>query len=143
MKDHVEKVRRIIADFPDVNYAAQKEVFSDQEIEEALKRALEHFNQRPPIPTNFSTQNMPYLYAWYMAAIQELYRKLALEEVDVPNLDGGVSSVPRTELLEAVANAYAARSEMLFDALKYQINLFAGYGKDPRAPFPSKLYWWW
>jgi len=136
-------VRRIIADFPSVNYATQKEVFSDQEIEEALKRALERFNQRPPIPTSFSPQNMPYLYTWYMAAVQELYRKLALEEVDVPNLDGGVSSTPRTGFLETVANAYAARSETLSDALKHQINLLAGYGKDPRAPFPSKLYWWW
>lgn len=143
MKEHVEKVRRIMADFAEVNFASQKEFFSDQEIEEALERALERFNQRPPVPTSFTPQSMPYLYAWYMGAIAELYRKRALEEVDVPNIEGAVSSTSRAALLEAVADAYAARSEALFEAYKYQINLLGGYGKDPRAPFHGRLYWWW
>ncbi len=141
MEKHIKAVRELLADYPELNYASQKEAFSGEDIDFALRQALDYFNQHPPYPTRYTVETMPYLYTWYLLAMVFLYRKLLTEESAVMELGGSVPSVSRIQLYNAVLGILENTAETQTSAIKHQLNLSASFGVDPVHTYPPTVWW--
>lgn len=141
MEKHIKAVRELLADYSELNYASQKEVFSDEDIDFALRQALDYFNQYPPYPTRYTVETMPYLYTWYLLAMVFLYRKLLAEESAMVELGGSVPSVSRVQLYSAVLAVFEGAANKQTAAIKHQLNLSASFGVDPVHTYPPTVWW--
>ena len=131
VEEHVERIRAMLNDFPETNTFVEGVEFSDNDIKKALLWTLKRFNQKPPVTTTYTEDNMPFLYCWYIGTVAELLRQLIVKESVVPAFaSGAVSHSTRKPYLEQLLQIYESRYNEMASGIKHVLNLAGGYSNE-------------
>lgn len=142
----IDKVKTAIRDLPELNVLGDnKPEFSDEEISEAIDRAVNRINITSPI-SNFTAETLPpillepLIYHTISILLQMRVRELSRNNVDYQSGGTAVSFNYIIQEYSQASSIYEEKAEVLTSKVKIQMNLESGFGTI-ESPY-WYLGWW-